>query len=395
MKIYYFFCLLFYTSSLFSQIVFLDNFGTGCNTGTQAVGYNGWTQTVFGTQGVDHNIWYVSAAENGVGAGNCGAGCGADPTLHISATTAFNGFFTLGDLGAAYYANTTSLTDKRIESPVIDCSTLNPVALSFDYIENGEGTQDNATVWYSPDAGITWVQVDDPPKTALCGGQGLWATRTLTLPASANNNPNVKIGFRWVNDADANGTDPSFAIDDSQVGVEMLGERLLNQEIECEGDEKLVTWETAHETSTQKYVLMGLEANGNWTTLANISAKNQTFNQYRLKLNSNDFNYFKIKSIDYSGNSNLFPTIILKHKCEQDNMPFVSPNPTESEFTIYGNGFKFNQILIFESTGKKIKQVQLEREIGIKKMQIQLKAGVYHLKIANSISVKILKLIVK
>jgi len=34
------------------------------------------------------------------------------------------------------------------------------------------------------------------------------------LPASANNNPNVKIGFRWINNDDGDATDPSFAVDD-------------------------------------------------------------------------------------------------------------------------------------------------------------------------------------
>jgi hypothetical protein len=53
------------------------------------------------------------------------------------------------------------------------------------------------------------------PKTATCGGgQGLWTAFSMTLPASADNNPNVRIGFRWVNNADGTGTDPSFAVDD-------------------------------------------------------------------------------------------------------------------------------------------------------------------------------------
>ncbi|MEO8762341.1 MAG: PKD domain-containing protein, partial [Bacteroidia bacterium] len=49
----------------------------------------------------------------------------------------------------------------------------------------------------------------------LCGsGQGKWTAFSMVLPASANNNANVKIGFLWVNDDDGAGTDPSFAVDD-------------------------------------------------------------------------------------------------------------------------------------------------------------------------------------
>ncbi len=43
--------------------------------------------------------------------------------------------------------------------------------------------------------------------------QGRWDTLGVTLPASANNNPTVKIGFRWINNDDGVGTDPSFAVD--------------------------------------------------------------------------------------------------------------------------------------------------------------------------------------
>ena len=53
-----------------------------------------------------------------------------------------------------------------------------------------------------------------PAKTTVCGsGQGRWDSTSVLLPASANNNATVKIGFRWVNNDDGTGTDPSFAVD--------------------------------------------------------------------------------------------------------------------------------------------------------------------------------------
>ena len=68
-------------------------------------------------------------------------------------------------------------------------------------------------MWYFD--GATWTQIDNMPKTIVCGsGQGQWGTRTIVLPASANNNANVKIGYRWVNNDDGAGSDPSFAVDD-------------------------------------------------------------------------------------------------------------------------------------------------------------------------------------
>jgi len=143
-------------------------------------------------------------------------GGATDPSLHIGSTT-------IGDQGASYDAGgwcafgfptlgTDAPTDKRIESPAINCTGLSTITLAFNYIENGSGTVDDATLWYYD--GTIWAQLSNPAKTSLCGLQGTWTAYSIALPASANNNANVKIGFRWINDDDGAGTDPSFAVDD-------------------------------------------------------------------------------------------------------------------------------------------------------------------------------------
>lgn len=217
------------------QIIFwTENFESGAAASLNVSSYTGpngaWTQTtsVSGTpDGAQANAWYVTCAESGHIAGACGTGCGtpANATLHIGSTT-------LGDLGASYdaggmcgvpiptpysYSYTYGAcvgTDDRAESPTINCTGKNNILLKFYYIENGDAANDNATVWYSADNGSTWSLLTDPPKTPLgCSPQGQWAMDTVRLPASANNNAQVKIGFRWVNNDDGVGTDPSFAVD--------------------------------------------------------------------------------------------------------------------------------------------------------------------------------------
>jgi hypothetical protein len=203
-----------------------ENFNNGCTSNCQAatyVGANGaWTVTNTGANGPTPNLWFVSCAENGQAVGGCGAGCGANATLHLGAVgTSDCGCLVCpsGDCGAAYdacngatFCGGVPTTDKRAESPTINCTGKVSIILGFKYIENGQGSTDNATVWYFD--GSTWAQIDDPPKVILCGGQGTWTARSIALPASADNNPNVKIGFRWVNNADGAGNDPSFAVDD-------------------------------------------------------------------------------------------------------------------------------------------------------------------------------------
>lgn len=211
-----FISILFYNQNN-AQVFWTETFGSGCNSGTLANGFtspNGaWSVTNTGVNGTDANVWYISAEENGEGVGNCGAGCGNNPTLHVGAS----GF----DPGAAYLNGDSGFgldatTDKRAESPVIDCSGQCGIELSFEYMENGDGAIDNLTIWYFD--GSVWNNIEDTPKTpTTCAPQGEWTAYAITLPGSANNNPDVQIGFQWVNNNDNVGTDPSAAIYNIQL----------------------------------------------------------------------------------------------------------------------------------------------------------------------------------
>ncbi len=202
--------------------VFTDDFGSGCDADNPVTSYTPpsgtWTVTETGTNYSTANIWYVSAAENGNNAGECGSGCGNDRTLHIGSDPSV-----MGDIGAAYFEGLASFcnlfgcgaTDKRVESPVLDCTGLSNIVLEFLYIEGGN-TIDNATLWYYD--GSAWSQIANMPKTVgACSPQGTWTLYNITLPVSAENNPNVKIGFRWINNDNGVASDPSIAVDDILV----------------------------------------------------------------------------------------------------------------------------------------------------------------------------------
>ena len=88
-------------------------------------------------------------------------------------------------------------------------------------MEAGDGTLDNATLWYYN--GTAWSQIDDMVKTALtCAPQGIWTAYSIRLPVSANNNPNVRIGFNWTNNGDGIASDPSFAVDDITLNCDAV-----------------------------------------------------------------------------------------------------------------------------------------------------------------------------
>jgi gliding motility-associated-like protein len=214
-----------------TQTVWTEDFNNGCTSGCYANTYNGsnglWTVTSTGTNGQYFNEWFVSGAECGMLPGQCGTDCGiTNSSLHISVNLTIPGF-DLVDIGAAYlsgaaFVGSSSETDRRAESPDINTFGFENLQLSFSYIENGQGSIDNAEVWIFD--GTTWSLLADMGKTNCCDGsgnsvpcsgveQGLWAQFTINLPASTFNNPNFRLGFRWINNNDDIGTDPSVAID--------------------------------------------------------------------------------------------------------------------------------------------------------------------------------------
>src|ERR1043165_3487095 len=193
-----------------AQVFFTENW---------TAGGAGWNMNVpTGAEGADPNFFTVSDNEGGgitpdLGAPtSCGVASNGNNTLHV--TSVFN-----PSGGAAYDAGGLCgflfcpLTNRRTESPTINCTGKFTISVNFNYIEGGQTTLDDATLWYFD--GSVWAQIDNMPKARTgCGGQGLWKSRTVALPVSADNNANVKIAFRWVNNDDGAGSDPSFAVDD-------------------------------------------------------------------------------------------------------------------------------------------------------------------------------------
>lgn len=244
-------CLLavLYTNCADAQFVTFwnESFSFGCNAGQLATDYfsfnNGsWTITETGPNAETANTWFISATENGNNAGQCGSGCGGDATLHLGAFNSFAGT----DLGASYFEGLDGFcdivgcgaTDKRVESGVVDCSAFINNVISFLYIEGGN-LQDNASLWYFD--GTNWSLLSDLPKTPICSnGQGQWTAFSIPLPASSNNNPNVRFGFRWQNNDDGQALDPSFAVDDIGIAGD-AGEDATPPSITCPSDTIIYT----------------------------------------------------------------------------------------------------------------------------------------------------------
>lgn len=308
-------------SAMQAQVVFwTEAFSNNCANNCGVAAYNGpngsWSSANTGTNNASANVWYVSGAENGEAAGNCGT-AGADPSLHLGSTT-------LGDIGAAYDASRT--TNKRAQSPVINCTGRTGITLSFNYIENGEGATDDCIVEYFN--GTTWTTLVNPGKTTTCGsGQGEWTAFSTALPASADNNANVRIGFRWTNN-NVSGTDPSFAVDDISISCTgganctVLPIELLSFSAEPAGDKVKLDWVTASETNNDLFII---ERTVDGIKFTETGAKDgagtsRNLNEYVLydEKPLPGVSYYRIKQVDFNGDFSYSQLAVVEREPELD-----------------------------------------------------------------------------
>lgn len=280
-------------------------------------GTNNWetganlNQNVGGSCGKS-NKFYISCKENGNPAGSCGTGCGSNKTLHVGSAT-------LGDLGAAYDAggfsscgsgcflcNTT--TNKRSWSKAINTTGFSLLSLEFDYIENGEGSNDNATVEYSTNNGSSWTLLQDMPKTnnSGCGAQGKWAHCVLALPASCCNIPVLRIAFRWVNNNDGAGTDPSFAVNNVQITTPgTLPVELISFTAHAIGQQAVLEWATASEHDDAYFGVEAGTGSGEFVEVGRVTgagnSESMVHYAFRVEMALIGMNYYRLRQVDLNG----------------------------------------------------------------------------------------------
>ncbi len=133
-------------------------------------GSNGaWSVQQTGTNNPDSNAWYFSAQEEAMGRGVCGTN-GGNATAHVGNTA--NGpllGFAGADNGAVMDDGANTVTNLRLQSPVINCTGKTTISLSFNYIEGESAGHDYASVWYFD--GTSWALLATPPTLDSCSSQ--------------------------------------------------------------------------------------------------------------------------------------------------------------------------------------------------------------------------------
>lgn len=172
-----------------------------------------WTlNTATGANDPDANFFTIGDGEGGVTPPACGVAGNGDNTLHITNTlTPTNG--ATYNAGGLCVIGICVNSNKRAESPNISTVGFTSLVLTFDFIGNGQGLLDNASLVYSTNGGTSWTTLNNSLKSPVCAsGQGQWTAASYTLPPACENISNLRIGFVWTNNDDGVGTDPSFAV---------------------------------------------------------------------------------------------------------------------------------------------------------------------------------------
>ena len=346
------------------------------NGGSGSTWLTGTLNTAIGAQGANANLFYISDQEDGNAAGVCGSAGSGDQSLHLGSST-------LGDLGAAYDAGCSpgclacdlfplfcsdTQTDKRSQSQDINTTGRTNITMAFNYIEAGSGTSDDAIVEYSTDGGTNWTTLANTAKTVLtCSPQGTWTTFTSVLPGACEGITNLRIAFRWVNNADGVGTDPSFAVDDITLSVPTpMPVSWLGFTAQQKGTQVKIDWATASETNNRYFEVQRSLDQQSWYEIATIAGQGNSAQQTNYtEYDPNPFigwSYYRLKQVDLDGNIHFSAVRAIEVERDLGSLT-LAPNPAKESVTLTWEDIEGATVNLYDMQGRAYR-LPMRRESG-------------------------------
>jgi|GEM_PF-5244484 len=149
----------------------------------------GWalnTNPSGGTNATNNNYWETSNEAIGESSPSpCSPS--SDATLNLKCAVSC--------FGTKQFSNVA--TSRMAESPSINATNYTNLVVEFDYLGESSGTDAQGSLYYYD--GSTWTFLTNLTSPICWGSYNSWTNLSVNLPASLNNNPNVKIGFQWNN----------------------------------------------------------------------------------------------------------------------------------------------------------------------------------------------------
>lgn len=378
--------------------IWMENFDGNSGTGSNW----GLLNENIGVQGSAENQWYISDTENGNASGVCGSAGGGDQTLHLGSTVA-------GDIGAAYEVGCSpgcffcdvfgvcinSTTDKRSQSQDISTIGHNNLSLNFNYIEGGDLLIDDCIVEFSVDGGVSWNTLTNPPKTdaITCAPQGTWTSFSIALPVTCENIPNLRLAFKWTNNADGVGVDPSFAVDDITITKPtILPVHLVDFKGKRAAQVNRLDWTTSTEIDNSHFVLERSKDALLFEPLGEIIAKGNgkqpTTYSFEDKSAWVGHNYYRLKIVATNKTFHYSGLIHLNSEIRQAQKLLVFPNPVRESlrFNFLAKEHKSIKVCVLDVLGQVIEESIISIEAGSNLIELNSKAyeaGTYCLRVSD------------
>ncbi|RPD49134.1 DUF7619 domain-containing protein [Paracnuella aquatica] len=256
----------------------------------------------------------------------------------------------------------------------------------------GTDTAFNIVVRDTLDAGLNWASLEmvgssHPYYLVIKDGNSLaWEFSNILLPDDKTNEPlshgyisyrirpkkNLVLGDKIHNTAsiyfDYNlPVITNDAVTEVKEPANPLPLSLLRFNGRCEGNQKVLRWETANETGFNHFVVEGSSDGRLFSVVGKVAAKGsgKSVEQYQFYINNTELfkigNYFQLKMVDHDGKFEFSPILYVGCATELNAGIRMYPNPargghTTLEVNALTNGIA--QLVINDANGK---QIHLEK----------------------------------
>ncbi len=153
---------------------------------------------------------------------------------------------------------------------------------------------------------------------------------------------------------------------------------------ECLDNEILFTWQTNSEINNDYFVVEASQDHKKWIEISKIkgSGNSSSIKRYSIKVTDKNYNYFRLKQIDYDGKQKVCQIINLDCNLLSGEIQ-IYPNPNNGHFKIFLPEFITDgTIIISDLTGREVHKKEItNREII--EMNLNLNPGVYNLNIIS------------
>jgi len=163
------------------------------------------------------------------------------------------------------------------------------------------------------------------------------------------------------------------------------------EELNC--NEISLKWGTAYEENTSHFIIEQQLADRTFIEVGRLNASgnstSMTHYQFTHLVTNSETTYFRVKSVDFNGVIQLFPTVSFKSSCKE-SIKAIFPNPTFSQITVLFNHEVLtagSQLELVDALGRQV-AVYLPKEKDLKNGYTldlsNVSAGIYFIKVRNN-----------